>query len=215
MRIKAQLQSAVVRVGDTHELAIEVQDSPAPITYAWTKDNAAHGNSGPKLILKPVEPAHAGTYAVVATDKAGATTMSSATLSVVDPSAAVVWPQWDDKVAKKAAGWMGGALAGVAVLAIAGVFLLIQQDVELEPAHVAAPCAVLLILLGMALGAVSAWVIVMDTRLRLRTDDVLLPTPHGPSAVVALSAWRGAMVIALASAAMVAAGVLLLVTMLE
>src|SRR5439155_11162811 len=66
----------------------------APMSYQWQFNGAAIGGAtGTNLALNNVQPANAGNYAVVVSNKLGGVTSAAAVLTVLVPPAITAQPQ--------------------------------------------------------------------------------------------------------------------------
>ncbi len=88
--ITAQPQSITISQGNTATFSVTATGNPAP-TYQWRKDGGnISGATSATYTITNVQPSHAGTYSVVATNSAGSVTSNNATLTVTQPNTAPV-----------------------------------------------------------------------------------------------------------------------------
>lgn len=80
--ISSQPQSRQVDVGQSVTFSVSATGSPSP-SFQWRKNGTAiPGETGPSYTIGSVQPSHAGTYDVVASNIAGTATSSPALLTV-------------------------------------------------------------------------------------------------------------------------------------
>lgn len=88
-----QPASVVVAQGDPAVFSATAYGNPMP-TYQWYfNGNAIAGATSPQISLPVSDPAHAGTYSVVASNSFGSATSASATLSLTAPPVLTLQPQ--------------------------------------------------------------------------------------------------------------------------
>ena len=89
LEITSQPQSAEVNVGESFNVEVEFQGSPAP-TFQWRKDGQPIPNeTGSTFSIAQVTPGDAGSFAVVVTNTSGSLTSDPAVLTVLGQSPVV------------------------------------------------------------------------------------------------------------------------------